>query len=80
MLVSSIGYFDAKLNNNYADNSMKNQQTAKTNLSEGFGQYGKKTVQHVETPGFIKTVVQTVKSMFNKNKMEDNSKYLSLIA
>lgn len=76
MLVSSIGYFDAKLNNNYADNSMKNQPS-KTNLSEGFG---KNTVKHLETVGFMKKLVRSIKSLFVKDKTNDSSKSLSLIA
>ena len=79
MLVSSIGYFDAKLNNNYADSSMKNQP-AKKNLSEGFGQYGKMVPVSGETTGFMKTILSAIKSLFSKNKVEDHSKYTSLIA
>ncbi len=78
MLVSSIGYFDTKKNVVPADNTIKKQPAVK-NMSEGFGQYNQKDAA-LPAPGFMKTIITSIKSLLSKNKAPDSSKINSLIA
>ena len=77
MLVSSIGYFDvSKIS--CAENSVKNQQN-KTNLTEGFGHFKEKKTNNNDL-NFITSFINSFKSLFFKEKSQDSSRYLSLIA
>lgn len=78
MLVSSIGYFD--VSKPYcADNATKNQ-TPKINLTEGFGHFNEKKQTQNNDSNLLVSFVNSFKSLFNKEKSQDSSKYLSLIA
>ena len=78
MLVSSIGYFEHK-KTIVPDNVVKNQST-KINLSEGFGHFNQNNKSLNCDTKKIKTFVDSFKSLINKNKSDESSKYLSLIA
>lgn len=78
MLVSSIGYFEHK-KTIIPDNVIKNQST-KINLAEGFGHYDQYNKLQKSDSGFIKTFIDSFKSLLEKSKSDETSKYLSLIA
>lgn len=78
MLVSSIGYFEHK-KTIVPDNVIKNQST-KVNLSEGFGHFNQANNFQRSEAGFVKTFIDSFISLVNKNKSDESSKYLSLIA
>lgn len=78
MLVSSIGYFEHK-KTIIPDNVIQNQST-KINLAEGFGHYDQYNKLQKSDSGFIKTFVDSFKSLLEKSKSDETSKYLSLIA
>ena len=78
MLVSSIGYFEHK-KTIIPDNVIQNQST-KINLAEGFGHYDQYNKLQKSDSGFIKTFVDSFKSLLEKSKSDETSEYLSLIA
>lgn len=78
MLVSSIGYFEHS-KTIIPDNVIKNQNT-KINLSEGFGHYNQYNKLQKCDSGFMKAFVDSFKSLLEKSKSDETSKYLSLIA
>lgn len=78
MLVSSIGYFEHK-KTVIPDNVIRNQGT-KISLAEGFGHYDQYNKSQKSDSSFIKTFVDSFKSLLEKNKSDETSKYLSLIA
>lgn len=78
MLVSSIGYFDvAKVSS--TENSIKNQ-VSKTNLTEGFGHFNEKQNNSKNDFNLLKSFIKSFKSLFSKEKSQDSSKCLSLVA
>lgn len=78
MLVSSIGYFDV-LKVSCAESTTKNQ-TQKNNLTEGFGHFREKEQNNSNDSNLFVSLINSFKSLFNKEKSQDSSKYLSLIA
>lgn len=78
MLVSSIGYFDV-LKLSSSESSVKNQ-SSKTNLTEGFGHFKEKEQSRNNDSNLLVSFLNSFKSLFNKEKSQDSSKYLSLIA
>ncbi len=78
MLVSSIGYFEHK-KTIIPDNVVKNQNT-KVNLSEGFGHFNQSNKLQNSDSGFMKTFIDSFKSLIDKSRADESSKYLSLIA
>ena len=78
ILLSYLVYFDNK-KNIIPDNVIQNQST-KINLAEGFGHYDQYNKLQKSDSGFIKTFVDSFKSLLEKSKSDETSKYLSLIA
>ena len=61
------------------DNVIKNQNT-KVNLSEGFGHFNQSNKLQNSDSGFMETFIDSFKSLIDKSRADESSKYLSLIA
>ena len=76
MLVSSIGYFNPLTNMVHRD-YVVNNQSAKVNLNEGFG-----NTKETKTPqknSLLGDFINNCESLFVSEKADESRKYLSLI-
>ena len=79
MLVSEIAYLKPNSVNVLTDSSVKSQSN-RTNSSEGFGNYNKKSPYILNKVNFFEYIRESLNAFFPGNNNSDKVKNLSILA